>query len=741
MKILIVTPHFYPAVGGLESYVLSVVRGMQTRGHEVVVVTSSDEYQDVTQDVFEGSTIYYLPVQLRLSNTPVSLRWRRQLKEIFRSEAPDVINTHAPVPFMADVAAFAADDIPVVATYHAGSLLKGGGLIDLLLRAYERFVLPRVFKRAQRIAAVYPAFVERIVGKTSGKVTFAPPGIDVDFFTPAKVKKTTDLIFVGRVESTSAWKGIDVLLEAVRLAEPYHRNINLKIVGQGDAIETYQETARYLGIEKHVEFVGLLRGEKLREALRASRAIVLPSKTESESFGMVLAEAGSAGVPAIGSRIGGIPNVIDEGVTGLLAEPSDPQSLANAIRAMLDDPDMQRDYGAAARKRIAGRYSQKHLLDTMETIFEATQQQPQYPKIVHVAAHYPPSLGGMEKVAENMAVELAKRGQPVEVVTTNIGYDDLHEDADLPGYAVTRLRGFMIGGLPIAPMLLWQLLRQPKGSLYHVHIAQAGFPEITLFAALLRRAKVIGHFHLDVEPSGTFGSLFKLYKRAVFPWMLRHMDAVIVFSKDQKQLVTSKYHVDPTNVHIVPNGVGEEYFRTEPRTPHRPFRLLFVGRLSPQKNLPLLLQALQGVSEKFETTIVGAGELNEKLRQLAQNYNLHNVRFAGRKDGRELLAMYEHADAFVLPSEREGMPLVLLEAMAMRLPIIGTDVLGTRDLVHSGKNGYLVPLGKPDELQKALLVLASDPKTYADMSSRAAAVAAEFSWHKLIEQVLQEVYP
>lgn len=741
MKILIVTPHFYPAVGGLESYVLSIVRGMQARGHDVVIVTSSSEHQEVTQDVFEGSTIYYLPVQLRLSNTPISLRWRRQLKEIFRGEAPDVINTHAPVPFMADVATFAAGHIPVVATYHAGSLLKGGGLVDLLLRAYERFVLPRVFRRASAIAAVYPAFVERVVGKTSGKVTFTPPGIDTEFFTPAKVKKTTDLIFVGRIESTSKWKGIDVLLEAVRLVEPYHRDISLKIVGQGDAVEEHQETARYLGIQKHVNFAGLLRGEKLREALRASRAIVLPSKTEAESFGMVLAEAGSSGIPAIGSRIGGIPNVIDEGVTGLLAEPSDPQSLADTIRALLDDPKLQHEYGSAARKRIAGRYSQKHLLDTMETMFAGTQHRPQYPRIVHVTAHYPPSLGGMEKVAENMAIELAKRGQPVEVVTTNIGYDDLHKDADLPGYAVTRLRGFMVGGLPVAPMLLWRLLKQPKGSLYHVHIAQAGFPEVTLLAAWIRRTKVVGHFHLDVEPSGTFGSIFKLYKRVLFPWILRRMHAVIVFSDDQKQLVTSKYRVNAANVHIVPNGVGEEYFRAEPRTPHRPFRLLFVGRLSPQKNLPLLLQALQGVSEKFETTIVGAGELNEKLRQLTLDYNLQNVRFAGRKDGRELLAMYEHADAFVLPSEREGMPLVLLEAMAMRLPIVGTDVLGTRDLVRSGKNGYLVPLGRPDELQKALLTLASDPKTYTTMSNHAATLAAEFSWHKLIEQVLREVYP
>lgn len=739
MKVLIVTPHFYPAVGGLESYVLSVLRGLRDRGHEVAVVTSSDAHRELTQDTFEGSTIYYLPVQLRLSNTPVSLRWRGQLKRIIQHEAPDVINTHAPVPFMADIATFAAGHIPVVATYHAGSLLKGGGLVDVLLRAYERFVLPRVFHRTARIAAVYPEFVERIVGDDANKVAFAPPGIDTTFFTPGRVKKTTDLIFVGRVETTSTWKGIDILLQAVGLLVRSHPSISLQIVGTGDAVDAYRAQAEQLGISKHVTFAGLKKGEELVDALRGSRIIVLPSKTESESFGMVLAEAGSCGLAAVGSRVGGIPNVIEEGVTGLLAEPNNATSLATAIKTLLDDPHLQLAFGKAARERITKHYTSMRLLDTTERLLlEASKHR--YPKNVQVTAHFPPSLGGMEKVAENVAIELARRGQPVEVVTSDIGANMDYRDADLPDYRVTRLSGYMIANLPVVPGLLGHLLRQPKHTLYHVHIAQAGFPEVTLLASLFRRGRVVGHFHLDVMPSSTFGKIFELYKRLIFPFMLRRMHAVIVFSDEQRRLVQSKYRVAGERVHVVPNGVSADYFREKPRAPHQPLRLLFVGRLSPQKNLPLLLKALIGTHDQLQATIVGAGELDVSLRSLAKQLGLKNVEFVGRKDGSELRAAYDHADVFVLPSEREGMPLVLLEAMAMRLPVIGTDVLGTRDLVQRGVNGQLVPLGSPEQLQRTLLALASNPKIYARLSEGAYNVASEFSWQRLIKQIETEVY-
>jgi rhamnosyl/mannosyltransferase len=104
------------------------------------------------------------------------------------------------------------------------------------------------------------------------------------------------------------------------------------------------------------------------------------------------------------------------------------------------------------------------------------------------------------------------------------------------------------------------------------------------------------------------------------------------------------------------------------------------------------------------------------------------VRFHGRADGAELRELYRNADVFVLPSEREGMPLVLLEALAMGLPIVATDIPGNRDVVVHGQNGLLVPLGDPSALRQALLSMTGDQDGYRRMSETSRRLVGRYSW-------------
>ena len=164
------------------------------------------------------------------------------------------------------------------------------------------------------------------------------------------------------------------------------------------------------------------------------------------------------------------------------------------------------------------------------------------------------------------------------------------------------------------------------------------------------------------------------------------------------------------------------------RLPDSKPRLLFVGRLDIQKNVPLFLRALAGVSGHFETTLVGAGELEGQLKQAAAELQLKNVHFHGRADGSELRELYRNADVFVLPSEYEGMPLVLLEALAMGLPIVATDIPGNRDLVVHGGNGLRVPLGDPPALREALLRVTANIDRYQSMSEMSQNIAGKYSW-------------
>ena len=739
MKIMFVTPYYMPSIGGVQQYVSSLAQALKNR-HEVVVVTTQQNPQEPRIEQVDGVTIHRLPVLFRISNTPYHPAWKWHFKALYRKEQPDIINAHAPVPWFADVAERANKArIPFVLTYHSGSMKKGSTTVDLLIGLYENYTLKKTLLSSSRIIGIYPDFLRTLI-RAQRHIEQVVPGIDTDFFTPkSRDTKHYDLILAARLEKTSSWKGVDVALNAVALLAKSNKQISLCIAGDGDARQHHEALSEKLGISKQVHFVGSLSKDKLRDAYRSSRIVLLPSLSEAESFGMVVAEAASCGIPAIGSKIGGIPYVIEANKTGLLVQPGDPVELAEAIGKLLNDRPLRQQLGKAARQRAKDYFSTERLITATSTVFETAIHSPA-PKNLQITAFYPPALGGMERVAENIAIELAEAGQSVEVVSSSIGSMRNFQDYDRAGYVVSRLKAINVGGLPVIPSLLWHLLRQPKGSIYHMHVAQAFLPECALIAAWIRRGTFIAHFHLDVAPSGRFGFIFTLYKKLLFPIMLRSAHRVIVFSEDQKQLIQNKYGVSERSIRILPNGIRRGFERTKPRALHTPPRLLFVGRLSSQKNVGFLLDSLDGISDTVVTRIVGDGELRPQLEHHAAKLNLQNLTFTGRKDDDELLDEYAQADIFILPSEREGMPLVLIDAMAMRLPAIGSRVLGIRDLISDSETGLLVPLDDTKALRNAITSLSSSPEVYAAMSTASYAAVRELAWPQLIQRLLKEVY-
>lgn len=346
--------------------------------------------------------------------------------------------------------------------------------------------------------------------------------------------------------------------------------------------------------------------------------------------------------------------------------------------------------------------------------------------VVHVAAHYPPFLGGLEKVVEALAANRKMQGLDVGVLTSLDGQP--RTGGSCSADFVRRLRSWQVAHTAIIPGLPGELLRLPAGSVIHLHVAQAFVPEAVYAAHLLRRLPYVAHLHLDVGPSGWAGFMLRAYKPLMLQRVLRAAATVVTFTDEQRSTVASKYGVDPARMAVIPNGVDETFFYTGQRVLHAKPRLLFVGRLSVQKNLALFLRALDGVSERFETTLVGEGELEAELKHAVDDMRLKNVRFHGRADGATLRGLYRNADVFVLPSEREGMPLVLLEALAMALPVVATNIPGSRDVVLDGQNGILTPPGDPSALRQALLSITDDSERYRRMSEVSRRLAHRYSW-------------
>jgi glycosyltransferase involved in cell wall biosynthesis len=139
------------------------------------------------------------------------------------------------------------------------------------------------------------------------------------------------------------------------------------------------------------------------------------------------------------------------------------------------------------------------------------------------------------------------------------------------------------------------------------------------------------------------------------------------------------------------------------------------------------------------TTIVGIGELLPQLEAQVKELGIENIIFAGRAEGKELINYFRLANVFVLSSEREGMPLVLLEALAAGLPIVATDVEGNRDVVKHGKSGLLVPFNDPQKFGKAILQVVISKKKYENMSLASRKQSNDYAWERVVSN-FQAIY-
>lgn len=173
---------------------------------------------------------------------------------------------------------------------------------------------------------------------------------------------------------------------------------------------------------------------------------------------------------------------------------------------------------------------------------------------------------------------------------------------------------------------------------------------------------------------------------------------------------------------VVRCPVGPRFLTREPRPiPAEPV-LVTVGRLSPQKGHALLLEAaaeLVREGRRFELVFVGDGELREEIEDVVARKGLgETVEITGWATGDEVRAHLDRARALVLPSFGEGLPIVLMEALAAGRPVLTTSVAGIPELVEHGKSGFLVPAGSAPALREAMrAILDATPEALAAMGA------------------------
>jgi glycosyltransferase involved in cell wall biosynthesis len=302
------------------------------------------------------------------------------------------------------------------------------------------------------------------------------------------------------------------------------------------------------------------------------------------------------------------------------------------------------------------------------------------PAILQVTAYYPPHLGGQESAVQDLATELAATGARVEVVTSDLGAR-VGTDV-INGVRVTRLKSAELARTPIIWGLpFWLLRHADRNTIVHVHVGQFLTSEIVWLASKIKGFKYVTHMHIDPVQSGPLGKLLPLYKKLFLGPDMKKSEAAIVLNREHAEIVRRDYGYK-NKLFVMSNGVKDEFFNIE-RLPNKSgvLRLLYVGRLVPQKNLHTLLEALSRITSSVSLDIVGDGQCRSELEAIAEQRSLANVKFRGTLSRHDVMDFYATSDLLVLPSAYESQPIVLLEAMAARLPIVAADVIGIREAV------------------------------------------------------------
>jgi glycosyltransferase involved in cell wall biosynthesis len=342
--------------------------------------------------------------------------------------------------------------------------------------------------------------------------------------------------------------------------------------------------------------------------------------------------------------------------------------------------------------------------------------------------------GGVAAIIYNLGRELEGMGHQV----TYLFYEDLMKDSEIAG----RFRD-----LRFAVRLARHVRKNPgKYSVVNFH-APTGFAYgvsrkllpsngsppyvMTLHGLEERRLHVMSR---EVKKGRAWHFSFanrlwhRMYHQPRFYLSIKTADGAHCYSRDVWTLLQLKYNLDSDKVAYIPSGVEERFFLRREYVERKPVRLLYAGTWLDQRGIFYLRDALNRVDVNFPDwtlTIAGAGVSEDNLKSFFGQAITDKILVSPVVPADQMPQLYMDHDIFVFPSLMEGLPSVLLEAMASGMPAITAETCGMVDIVQDGWNGLLVPPANAEALEEAILSLCRS----SDLRKRLGMAAQEFMRH------------
>ena len=335
------------------------------------------------------------------------------------------------------------------------------------------------------------------------------------------------------------------------------------------------------------------------------------------------------------------------------------------------------------------------------------------PSILHITPFFSPNVGGVETHLENLIDYLklhyykqivmtyqplvgSNKGKKKEV-STNL---EIYRLSWLTGFYYKSLINPIIHFLYLTPYLLYRtlyflLFRSDDVDIIHAHGINAAF--IGVISNLFFRKPLVVSMYVE------FNFVRNNWATNFYLWPLKRADKILVMTDNSKKELI-KFGIENSKINVYSHWVNQRIFRIIPKTQSRKklnlqddkFIVLFVGRLTEAKGAYLLINIAKKLSH-VSFVIVASGDLSDSLKDQASK--LKNIHYIGKVDYDKLAVYYQATDILIVPSLvsiprrtfEEGIPRVIMEALSCGVPIIGTDNGGIKEVIESGKVGFIVP--------------------------------------------------
>ncbi len=657
-------------LGGAQFVALDLARRAREEGHDVEIACFRDgPLGEVLRN--EGFKVHLLGE--KMLDLPAFFR----ILMLLRAFRPDIVHSHLfRASFWARIACVLSPATRLVTSVHGYETKTYHHVEKLMSRLSDYIIFPSRFLRDW-----YRSNIRKL---SSDECSVIYPGVNI---RPTGGKPTVDgPVRIGTLSRLHPVKGIDRLIEACAELKKRSVPFSLVIGGEGRHRAELEVLAAKLGIGDQCFFTGQVSDQ--RAFLDGLDVFVAPSR--QEAFGIHVCEAMERALPIVGARVGGIPELVDHGQTGLLFEPECLSELTDCLEKLAAAPDFRKSAGEKGRRRVEISFNRQTGIEKHLEIFsQMLKKQPH----VHFAISSG-ELGGGERLALGLMKSLKERGWRVSATCAGLPLSDALASAGIE-YSVAEMSA---GGIFFMARLLHDL-RALRPQIVSSHLNRASL--ISGILGRLTGVPVVSHVH-------------GLNQKAYYQYSTRQVavsQAVCDHLLDQG--------ASPRNLCVIKNSIAGPALSPR-KLPQKRLQVAITAKLHANKGHRWALEAIADQVDHCgigKIHVFGDGPERENLEKLCCRLNLTGlVTFYGFVQQPD--RFYSEIDVALLPSLGEGIPLSLLETMRFGIPCIATDIGGIPEIIRNDENGLLIRPGDADALAHAFKKIAM-PEVYSRLSQAA----------------------